>query len=1066
MKRHILLGLLVLGIMLVLSNFVSATFTSDEIISCYDFDVDSVTEVDQKGNFNLERRGDPVFGTDSCILGSCYFFDGDGDFFVNGSHIDPDTQNDGLAICFWINVTTGDTAEIGPYFWQSDGSSGSKHMSFPPDNKWNYQYGTGGGTGTHVDIEPVAFNNLDFFCTSHNTSRDIMWKNATEIDNSASGTLANGGDGFGVMNRDGGGNFEMTGYIDQMIIINKTGGITLTEVQDIYNGGAGRSCDFYISGVGIGAPATPTIVAPSPADASTNNTNVTLNVTHNTTQNDVRYYLYFGTNINLNETHLQLNNVTRTGDEFREFLTNVSDGTYFWKWKVQNITLGNALFSGNTTQRTWTLDTITPVITLNNNNAFNNSNISSHNQYLDFMFINITVTDETDLFAFMINITKDGVTFFNHTNSSLTGSLVHNFTDNLSTSSWPDGVFDIEISVSDTHTTNLIDDYDISRFLSRITFDTPEGNKIDIIGSGAISTEYSKQKDRYEFGFNYLTSETSRKFTVKCNNNLFYLPNSNFNGHFVCWNSRDKTGNWVDFEGIGEDYTVKKIKDREYEVSFINLPSSKKVSLKSIGGLNIRTENYQWFKGSTSNIFTSPATSGSEQSFELNISLDFDLVDRINVTFEYNDTVRTISRTESASSILFSSTFDVPDVEETLNLSWIVNITQRDNHNYSFSLNSTQSLVSPQVNLTILDEENQSLILEDLTIFFTGPSDVQTNTSSGNLLIGNLTLGEYFISVIGNSYPQRGIFFTVTNASISLNLYLVFDEVGNDFIDYFIQDIELNRIEDARMTFQKNINGSFITMAQLETDFAGQARIFQDQQNEYNVIITHPNFPFKEISLIPIRNSYTITLDTANVPLFDNIFEGIRYVITPAARVLNSTNTTQNISFSVFDPTSSLEFFGLEIVDSNFTCTPADCIGNITGSPAGGTTTVGVLLNGTGEFAAHFFIKRNGFDLQFINKRRWGVDFLTALIGKNIVTSFTNLGEQMGTPVMRSIFAAILITTLCALASQMGVVGLGLVFVAALGNLFFMLLGFIDIFIGLIIMIFALSIYFVLGRNE
>ena len=826
--------------------------------------------------------------------------------------------------------------------------------------------------------------------------------------------------------------------------------LNITQIQDLITNG-------FVAAQ-PGAPVTPTYQFPTPADNSFNNTNQTINCTTTDPTTNLRFFL----NVSLtggNTDMPYLFNVSATGEGHRIFATNFSDGAYLYECFLQNIT--NGLFS-NSASRTLTIDTVTPTITINQNNAFNTSNISSQNQYLNFMFLNITFNDETGLFGILINVTQDGVSYFNHTNTSMNNVLVHNFTRNISTVLWPDGVFDIEITVADGSTLFSIEDYAISGFLSRITFDTYEGNKIDIISSGALSTEYTKEKDRYEFGFNYLTKETTRKFTVKCNNELFYMDNPKKAGHFVCWNERRKKGNWIDFGGIGNDYVIKKITDKEYDITFSNLPSSNHVLIKSIGGLNVVTENYQWFKGSTTNIFSSIATSGFEQSFKINITLDFDLVKNITAGFSYNKTIRTVTRTDSSSSILFDSTFIVPDVNETLNLSWTLNVTQRNDGSYIFSVNESQELISPQVNLTILDEENQTLIKEDLTIFFTGPTSLQKNTSSGTLSVGNLVVGEYFIQAEGATYPRRGIFFTITNVSANLNLYLVKDITGNNFIDYIVQDDGRNRLNNVRLTFQKSINNSFVTVAQLETDFAGQGRIFQDQQNEYRIVMFLTGFATQTIDLIPLLTSYTLTLSTLAEQLFETTYEGIRYTISPAARVLNASGNFEDISFTIFDSTSSLEFFGLQIINHSYTCIPANCITNISGSPAGGTAVVQVKLNFTGSFDTLYFFKRNGFPLQFINGQRSSVRLL---IGDRLADNFKVIGDNLGTPVMRSIFAAILITVLAVLASQIGIVGLGLMLVISFGTIFFMLLGFIPRMVAMITLFFGVSIYFVLGSE-
>ncbi len=1049
MMRHTLLSLLVLTVMIVLSSF---AYAIAEPVVVYKFDNTAGQLENEINNATNASTSFAVVSQSGIGLdgGAWEFAGGGSNIQINGSTFEGMVEG---AMIFKVKLDTVATDDT--VFGGLVGGASNFFFMAEPDDSPSIRVGTEiGNAEVHTTDSSIVWTTGDWITVGWTYSEDRVytWVNDSII---TSGTHV---DGSGTLKASGsltiGNAFSLDkaidGLIDEILIFNVN--LTQADLTFWHN-------NFFSAAV-AGAPDPPVYVNPTPADNAANNTNQTLNVTHS--GSDIRYYL----NVSISGGNTDMPyifNETETGIGYKTFLTNFSDGVFTYEFFVQNIS--NGLFS-TSVSRNLTIDTVTPTITLNPNNAFNASNQSFQNQYQDFMFLNVSFNDETGLFGILINVTRNDVSFFNHTNTSLANALSHNFSSNISTSTWEDGVYDIELTVADGSTVFSIEDYGISGFLSRITFNTKEENKVDIIGSGAISTNYNKKIDRYEFGFNYLTKESTRKFTVKCDNELFYMNNPNKIGHFVCWNGATRSGNWIDFEGIGNNYSVEKIKDNQYDITFINLPLSNKITVKSIGGLNVRTENYQWFKGSAVHTFLDPTTSGTETSFTLNTSWDQDLIKNITASFRYNGTLRTVTREEQATNIVFDSTFSVPLIEDIFNVSWEVNITQRQEGQYSFFVNSTQQTVQSQVNLSIFDEENQSFILEDLDVFFSGPTNLQTNTSSGKLSVGNLEIGDYFIAAEGSNYPRKGVFFTVSNASANLNLFLVRDVTGNEFVDYFIQDSSLNRIDNARMTFQRVINGSLVTVAQLDTDFAGQARIFQDQQSEYTIIISNTDFPIKTLDLIPIRNSYTITLDSVPTPLFENTFEGVRYVITPAARVLNVTNIIQNISFAVFDSANSLEFFGMEIVDTNFTCVPASCISNISGSAAGGQARVGLLLNSTGSFAAHFFFKRNGFDLQFVNKRRWGVDVISAFVGKELAVSFFNLGQELGTPAMRSVFAAILITTLCALAAQMGVLGLGLVFVSALGNLFFMLVGFIDVFLGLIIMIFALSVYFVLGRDE
>ncbi len=1044
MRRHILLFLLI--ILVLCSSTYAGDFTQN-LIHAYNFG-------------NTAQLEDQV-GTDDSVSNSVISkiaigIDGTGwnmSFNPSGgssSRIQmPNTLLDNFAaisINVWFNWNS---TENDPYIISGVGGSGESRLRVRNDPQYVGQWTTDDNIEAGPITSVVWSTSVWYMATwTYDGVNVCTYLNATLIGSCVAATgLTNSDIGTGFGSRyDGADSVAFGGVLDEIYIWDKN--LTQANISDLWDGGTG----LFLSEFLLDAVSPPVFSLPTPPDNAIRNANQTINVSHNGT--DIRYYLF------VNDIPFFLN-VTESGPGYFNWTTNFTDdGTFKYSVMVQNVTAGGSGFSNNIT-RNLVIDTANPTIILNPSNAFNTSNISSHNQYLNFMRLNITFNDETGLFAVLVNVTQNGVSYFNHTNTSLNNELSHNFTKNLSTLTWPDGVFDINITVADGSTIIKIEDYKVSRFLSRITFDTEEKNVVDIIGSGAISTEYTKKQDRYEFGFNYLTKETTRKFTVRCDNELYYMDNPNKVGHFVCWNSGTRTGNWIDFQGLGEDYVVEKIKEREYDITFINIPLSKKVSLKSIGGLNVVNENYQWFKGSTTNIFSATAISGSQQQFQINISLDFDLVKDIDAKFTYNDTFRTVTETVLPSNIVFESTFNVPDVNRTFNFSWIFNITQRNQANYSFSVNSTQELTIPQVNLSIFDEENQTLILEDLTIFFTGPSNVETNTSSGTLDVGGLTFGEYFIQAEGATYPRRGLFFTVTNASAKVNLYLVQDRTGNEFIDYIVQDDGRNRLENARLTFLKNINNSFITMAQLETDFAGQARIFQDQQNEYRIILFLAGFETQTISLIPLLTGYTLTLSIAAEQLFETTYEGIRYTISPAARVLNASGN-RNISITIFDSESSLEFFGLEIVNHSYACVPANCLTNVSGSPAGGTAIVQINLNTTGSFDTQYFFKRNGFPIQFINGQRSSVRFL---IGDRLATNFQTIGDNLGTPVMRAIFAAILITVLAVLASQIGVVGLGLMLVISFGTIFFMLLGFIPKMVAMITLFFGVAIYFVLGRE-
>ena len=614
------------------------------------------------------------------------------------------------------------------------------------------------------------------------------------------------------------------GDISDVIIMNRS--VTQEEAFGYLNSG--------LQEVLVTSTATPTIQPPSPEDNANNNTNVTLNVSHSTINNDVRYYLYFGLNNPLTEADLIYDNVTRNASEYSTWTTNVAvDGTYFWKWRVQNTTDG--IFSENTTQRTWTLDTTDPTITLQANNTFNASDISTTNQYLDFFVIGIIIEDETELDSFLINITKDGKSVFNFTNESLVGLTTYNFSRNLSTATWGAGVYDIEVSASDAHTTNSINNYNVNNGINTIIFNTAEGNEIKISTDGsAYSTLHEKKKDRYLFGFNYLFSDDKRKFTLESDSPIIYHPNSKYIGHFTVGGLR---GNWIDFEGIGKDYSVKRVNDYKYEITFINLAPTTKIISRSIGGVNIITQTFKWYKGNFSVIAPSITTFGNIETFVLNISRNTSFVTP-TASFSFDDVIYETTSTFNDDYITFSRILNIPQpsgASENVSFFWDVNITQSDSSLYSFkisqSINISESLLDncSAYNRTVLiifgkDEETDIDVNTSLNILFIPKID-QTginnsyelrnkhnysfcSDSEENFTLDSImeyggddpyTIRKYYLNnfSIDTSTVNEVILYHLNNSKASEIVFTVFDRTtGNRIPDAFIKILRFYPGED------------------------------------------------------------------------------------------------------------------------------------------------------------------------------------------------------------------------------------------------------------------------------
>ena len=801
--------------LVVLSSFVSAMLTNNNtLLLCLKFDDTGSILTDCKTNdipkFDFSYNGtlplQPPIANHSI---NSYNFSSNGEFFVaNNTAINTviQTMKNWTAIG-WIGSPNYDfTVDIWGFI-PSDGESGFKLgaevggeliMTLWTSSGWSFKTGT-----IFVKESCIAqrYNGTAYAIFINGTERATFTGDPNPILFEAENFV------FGNAHLSSPPTSAYNGSIDDFSLHNQS--LSPNDIIDVCSNGITTIAE-------TGIPVPPVIVAPSPSDNANNNTNVTLNVTHSTTQNDVRYYLYFGNSTPLGELDLFLNNVTRTAEEYRSFLTNVSDGVYFYKWKVQNITSGN--FSTNTTQRTWTLDTLNPTITLNPNNAFNTSNIATISQYADSLFFNITATDDSGLFGFLINVTRGGVSFFNYTNVTFEGigNFTFNFTQNISTFNWPVGVFNITVMASDSHTANLIGDYKPNNGINTIEFDTLEGNNIKISSDGsAYSTLYNKKKDRYEFGWNYLFTDSTRKFTIESESKIYYLQNSKYQGHFVIIGN-GVNGNWIDFEGIGEYYSVKKVNDYRYEITFINLVLTNQIISKSLGGVNLITEEFKWYNGNVSTSEPTVSTFGNLETFILNISRNSTFA-RPNATFIFDGVEFSTTSSFIGEYMTFSKSLSIPQPvgeSQIINFSWNVTITQSDDSIYNFSIpssiNISESLLDncSSYNRTVLvikgrDEE----------------TDIDVNTTV-NILFIPKSAG----TGINNSYELSGqtnySFCTDSDINFTLDSIMEFGD-GTIYTDrkYYLNNfsVDTSTIAEVFLFHLNNTKASEITFTVFDT---------------------------------------------------------------------------------------------------------------------------------------------------------------------------------------------------------------------------------------------------------
>jgi hypothetical protein len=718
----------------------------------------------------------------------------------------------------------------------------------------------------------------------------------------------------------------------------------------------------------------------------------------------------------------------------------------YYQW---NVTAYDGSANGTTsTSRYFTYDTVSPTITLNPSNAFTATNTSTISNYNSTAFpLNITFADERDLFAAEINITNStGHVMFNWTNISSISGLSYTYNNTLNNTAWTAGLYIINITVSDSHTSMLIDDYELTKQKDELVFETPEANKITIKAVNAINSDTIKKGDRYQFEFSYPdTVKDTLVYNIESDNEIYYRPDSGYKAHFVIWNPRTKTGNWVDFEDVNlKDYTVQKVDDKHYTITFSMPQGIEAVTFNSIGGLNVVTKSYSWYMGLTTQSYTSPVLTNITTSFYLNAT-NTSVISDINARFFYNYTEYTVTKTTSA-DYGFKATVITPSITvgtQNFNFTWNVSVNQTDSTQYNFSELKTQTVSTAQINVTIKDEIGLYMINNETFDVYVINEGRYYTTSVGYILIGNLSAGIPYIEIENSNYPRRGYYITISeNLTTYLTAYILRSSPSTQEIVFTIQNSGLTKLEDAKMTFYRMINMTYVEVGQIETDYAGQAALTLDTKNEYRIVIEASGYPIKTLNLRPIQTTYIITLQETGTG-FVNFFEGIAYTITPVNRTFNVSQNYTNFRLDIYSSNSDLEVFGLRTFDHTYTCVPASCATNVTGSPSGGSAVVQVIGNVTGTVKVDVFFKRTGYDLVYLNYNIYSfVNMITANIRS--MWRLMNDFKTRYSPIMLALIAIIGTIVLLGTAAEIGVYGLPLIVIAAFGLIFFAVIGFLN----------------------
>ncbi|GAG98654.1 unnamed protein product, partial [marine sediment metagenome] len=114
-----------------------------------------------------------------------------------------------------------------------------------------------------------------------------------------------------------------------------------------------------------------------------------------------------------------------------------------------------------------------------------------------------------------------------------------------------------------------------------------------------------------------------------------------------------------------------------------------------IGGLNVVTKNYKWFRG-IYNISAPDTFSLSTTELTLNITKEDTFISDINVTVKYNGTAQSLSLFDYGGYIFYNTTVTAPLIvlDSEIPFSWNVTVLQSNGSLYNFTIDSTNRVLN------------------------------------------------------------------------------------------------------------------------------------------------------------------------------------------------------------------------------------------------------------------------------------------------------------------------------------------------------------------------------------
>lgn len=229
-----------------------------------------------------------------------------------------------------------------------------------------------------------------------------------------------------------------------------------------------------------------------------------------------------------------------------------------------------------------------------------------------------------------------------------------------------------------------------------------------------------------------------------------------------------------------------------------------------------------------------------------------------------------------------------------------------------YGIQSIDFNLPPYLNVTVGDEMTGASINANISV--SNGSSIVYLTPTNAVAFTSLPQGAVTIIVSNSSYAQRTYYATIAGTTaIVLNTYLLPLSMGS-YIIFNTRTNAGNSIMGANIAVTKFIGGSWVTVGQQLTDSTGSANFFLSPVTSYGVIVQAAGYNTVVVNVTPAYSPITIIMVSGNgTTYYPGFWFNVAFYLTPTGSVLDYSNQTQKINFTVKDYAANITSFSLSI---------------------------------------------------------------------------------------------------------------------------------------------------------